>query len=324
MRTRLRRIKLRNAALFALVAAAVAVSTVLIGRESGVGDEAGALEQVRAAAPRLPAEQEGDGDEAPQDAAPTLSLSLSAPEICETTRAEGSWDSHWSVDDDGRNQITDLAAWARVTEIPVEWSVSGGAAPYELVIDGETRDATQEYRGASGTAIVSCALDIGETVIGGPYEDRYRRHLTEPLVDSGLKTIRATVSDARGTTAEATADVYVILDASDSGTPLSAGQTYRIWEWLITIPDQVTTAFTAGSVVSEGGEGVFSIGFTGPGYRAFVQIGFNTGRQYNNEFQLRPLGDEAGAQTGTNEETVLSLLDEIAASVGRPPQGMSE
>ena len=62
-----------------------------------------------------------------------------------------------------------------MSEIPVEWTVSGGTAPYTLMIDGESEDGSHEYAGASGTASVSCALDIGQTVIGGPYNNRYRR-----------------------------------------------------------------------------------------------------------------------------------------------------
>ena len=325
MRARLNRIRLRDLALFVVVAGVVALATVFIGRESGVGDEAKATSTADVEERQPPAEDGSDGSEEEDNIAP-LTLTLCAPEICETKRASSSYAAHWTQDEDGTNHNSTLIAWQGVSEIPVEWTVSGGTAPYTLMIDGESEDGSHEYAGALGTASVSCALDIVQTVIGGPYNNRYRRYLQEPRVDSGRKTIRATVTDAGGATAETTAGVYVITDSGGSNTPLRAGETYRIFDQLITIPDEITTAFMGDHGTPDGGESSFSIGFRGPGYRAFVDIGISTGTVYRKEIQRSALTATEGAagQAQVDDEVILLSLQRIGDSVGQQPQGISE
>ena len=115
--------------------------------------------------------------------------------------------------------------------------MSGGAAPYTLQIDGEPRDVDGAYAGASGTASVSCALRSSGVFFPHPLDEEHRRYRTEPEVDSGLKTIRAVVTDGSGATAEASVEVYVILELGGSGSILKRGKTYRVFGLLLTAPE---------------------------------------------------------------------------------------
>ena len=115
--------------------------------------------------------------------------------------------------------------------------MSGGAAPYTLQIDGEGRDAAGAYAGASGTASVSCALRSSGVFFPHPLDEEHRRYRTEPEVDSGLKAIRAVVTDGSGATAEASVEVYVILELGGSGSILERGKTYRVFGLLLTAPE---------------------------------------------------------------------------------------
>ena len=124
-----------------------------------------------------------------------------------------------------------------MAETPVTWSVSGGAAPYTLQIDGEGRDAAGAYAGATGTASVSCALRSSGVFFPHPLDEEHRRYRTEPEVDSGLKAIRAVVTDGSGATAEASVEVYVILELGGSGSILERGKTYRVFGLLLTAPE---------------------------------------------------------------------------------------
>ena len=243
MTARWRRLRPRDVALFVAVAALVAVLGVMIGRELGIGGQATAtLEQVsvdsgvaeataaadvRDATPEAnPDANETDGgtfrDPAEsaesQDAASALSLRLSAPDICETDH--GFYGSG-------------------IGETPVAWEVTGGKAPHFLEIDGEIRDASRRlYAGPRGIASVSCALETGE-VRYWDAENSYRVLDGDYVVDSGLKTIRAVVTDADGRTGEATVDVYVILSTGRHEHLLRGGHTYRVFGTLITIPSGI-------------------------------------------------------------------------------------
>ena len=193
-----------------------------------------------------------------------LTLTLSAPEICETTQARGYSGSRQWQDEDGNWVVESYSTgFGGVGETPVTWSAGGGVPPYNLMIDDETRDADQTYAGPSGTASVSCAMQIGETFIDD--NGQGRRYRTEPEVDSGLKTIRATVTDAAGATAEAAVDVYVILELNDSGDVLQSGKTYRVLGTLLTVPEAVDHASLGGVIESRGGPWL-NIGIAGGGW----------------------------------------------------------
>ena len=231
--SRARRIEPKQAALFLVVAALVAAIVYFAGREAQVEQrvEAGeAVAQERAAEP-----PQQDDEEAGESTAEPLTLTLTASwRICETAQAQGYYGSRQWQDDEGNWQSEDYSAgWFGVAETPIAWSVAGGTAPYTLVIDGETRDAEQSYAGPSGTASVSCAMSPGETFVE---DEEGRGYHAQPEVDSGLKTIRATVTDAAGATADASVQVYVILELPGSDGILQRGKTYRVFGHLITAP----------------------------------------------------------------------------------------
>ncbi|MCY3922389.1 MAG: hypothetical protein OXG27_08340 [Chloroflexi bacterium] len=248
MTVRLRRLRARDVASFVVVATVVAVVVVVVGRELGIGREAAAV-------------RDGAGAQAVAERSETeLTLTLSAPDICETERGWGYEGEVWVYDDEGEiigtRSIT--RGWANIAEIPVRWEVTGGKGPYTLVIDNEKRDGVRAYEGASGTASVSCAPNPGAV----SYEDydQHRWYHTNPEIDSGPKTIRATVTDARGATAHALATVYVVLQvrgarhSDGTGIRLMGGKTYRVEGALYTVPMGVVLQM--GSMwEAEGGSG---------------------------------------------------------------------
>ena len=271
MKARVRQIRMRDLALFVVVAGVVAVVVVLVGREAGLGEEAGARIERMApeaetagqsvaaaqddAEPEAAAEQSGEeweaeeqepaGEQEEQAQEHALTITLEAPEICETMRAIGYTGYRAMRDDDGVTQRNSdgtakhesVSSWAGVAEVEVSWSVSGGAAPYTLMIDGETRDASGDYRGAKGTAWVSCALAFNDSFIHESYRGTLsRRYAEEPTVDSGLKTVEVTARDADGNIGSASVNVYVVRGGLDSGDVLKRGETYRILGHLVTIP----------------------------------------------------------------------------------------
>ena len=234
--SRAKQIKPKHAALFVVAAAAVAAIVYFAGREAQVDQrvEAGAaVTQERPAEPP----QQGDGDQSGGEGGTVapLTLTLTASRrICETAQAQGYYGSQQWQDDEGNWQSEDYSAgWFGVAETPITWSVAGGTAPYTLVVDGETRDAEQSYAGPSGTASVSCAMSPGETFVE---DEEGRGYHAQPEVDSGLKTIHATVTDGAGATASASVQVYVILELPGSDGILQRGKTYRVFGHLITAP----------------------------------------------------------------------------------------
>ena len=140
MRARLSRLRVRDVALFVAVAAVVAVVGVLLAREAGVGGR----------------EAVAEGE--------TLTLTLSALEICETERARNLVYSLLRTNEEGvRVREWVSRGWRVFAETPVTWRVSGGARPYTLMIDGESRDAAGAYDGPAGKAMVSCAITTLDT-----------------------------------------------------------------------------------------------------------------------------------------------------------------
>ena len=273
VRAKLTRVTLRDLALLVVVAGVVAVVVVLVGREAGLGEEAGARIERMApeaetagqsvaaaqddAEPEAAAEQSGEeegeaeeqepaGEQEEQAQEHALTITLEAPEICETMRAIGYTGYRAVRDDDGVTQRNSdgtakresVSSWAGVAEVEVSWSVSGGAAPYTLMIDGETRDASGDYRGAKGTAWVSCALAFNDSFIHESNRGTLsRRYAEEPTVDSGLKTVEVTALDADGRTGVAKVHVYVVYLPNNADFDLlRSGQTYRVFGSLITIP----------------------------------------------------------------------------------------
>ena len=260
--------------LAAAVLAAALSASACMGERTEAEIAAAQEQQVEAGAVVAQGRQAEAASQGEGTSAEPLTLTLSAPEICETTQPRGySGSRQWQDEDGNRVGESYSTGFGGVGETPVTWSAGGGVPPYTLMIDGETRDAEQTYAGPSGTASVSCAMQIGETFIDDNGEGRH--YLTEPEVDSGLKTIRATVTDAAGSTAEATVDIYVILQIRDGDEILEPGKTYRVHRFLVTVPDGLTLLIgdteqsTTGTAVS--------LYTPGPRYRTWIWIDPVTG-----------------------------------------------
>ncbi|MCY3558416.1 MAG: hypothetical protein OXH13_07200 [Chloroflexi bacterium] len=112
---------------------------------------------------------------------------------------------------------------------PVRWSVSGGRGPYEVTIGGE------RYLGRTGEVPILCSA------------------LGQPPGHSGIQRIQATVVDARGNVAVASADQYVIDRLWSWTWTLSASETYRYGKQLFTAPDDIALETRLGKEDCYGG-----------------------------------------------------------------------
>lgn len=318
-----------------MIAAIVAVSVVMIGREFGIGREATAVPEAASVEPTAePADsppatsnpaaepQESESEESIEK----LKLTLETAPYCETGGGVGFSGSVFEYDDDGNpvGRTTVDLGYGRVAETQIRWTVTGGVAPYQLTIDNEHRDGRGPYEGATGVASVSCAPNPGE-VFYDDYEEQ-RRYREDPMIDSGPKTIRTVVTDATGATVSVSVDIYVILQASDSGTPLTAGETYRLNGTLFTIPDGVEAKIGSGEE-SEDGETIFNVVLYLAGYRAIVGFGENTGTEIGNR-RIEQLSSGTTALSGQGEldnpeATLVSLLDDLVESAGQGPAGLA-
>ena len=91
--------------------------------------------------------------------------------MCETDGGVGGFSSRF----DGGMRYHVYLGIMDVAEVPVRWQIQGGTPPYQLEIDGETRDAQHAYEGASCTASVSCALRLGEVTYNKSTPRSFRR-----------------------------------------------------------------------------------------------------------------------------------------------------
>ena len=260
-----------------------------------------------------------------------LTLTLSAPQICETTPARGASASRLRQNADGEwtERYDVFLGWFVPGEAEVRWKVAGGVAPYALTIDGETQDGAGAFRGVSGTGIVSCALAHGpalptrgslDTGDGGSDSAASGRYFAEePEVDSGVKTIRATVTDATGATAEASVDMYVILELGSGGDILEAGKTYRVFGGLVTVPEGIDLEILGG-IAGDGGETLYLLGIVG----SSAHIGLTERTPHREVFRRVPSDGASGAAGG--EIDLHAKFNELVASVGRAPSiaGRSE
>lgn len=325
-----------------VVTGLVAVVVVFVGRELGLDEqaaavpEAGVTTSAEAAAVEAAGEQQSEVE--PALASTDLTLTLTAEAVCETKRGRSFSGSVPALDEDdnevGRKDV--FTGWALVAETPVRWSVSGGTGPYHLEIDNETRDGSGAYEGPSGTASVSCAPNPGE-VFYKDY-DQERRYRADPQIDSGPKTIRATVTDATGATAEASVVIYVILRVEYSPFILGSGKTYSIEGILITVPQGLpegVEVLYAGSIALDcvrgsNCEDPHLIFLHDMGYRGELYIGSQTGKVLGSRVLIGSIYGPQGVVSGTasaaaaasvNEAEVQVNLDALSESVGKPPSG---
>lgn len=280
-----------------------------------------------------------------------LRLTLSAPEICETEEARLRSGHVWDWDKD--EAVSRIWGW-RHNLMYVDWAVSGGEPPYTLTIDEESRDEYGDFSGASGTALVSCAQTHGPAVFwtqelidqhyGVPEgrddveviavaEERTRpRHYPEdekPHVDSGPVTIRATVVDGRGVTAEAVADVYVVLLVNGGDTVMNPGKTYRVDHTFVTVPLGLSLEF--GTVITSNYGPVITlnvishpgaeISLEDNGWRHSYAAIFLEAIPTDNGWQYSYEGRMLSPDLAPDEAAELDAkINQLAASLGRSPR----
>ena len=317
MPTQWRRWTLRDIALFVAIAAIVAVVGVVVGRELGSSGQAAATpeeasvdtsvteatatshlpDKARRANPDASELVEGavrvpEESAESQATASDLTLTLRAPDLCETDYGFQGW---------------------RIGETPVTWKVTNGKGPYTLEIDGETRDAAHTYVGQTGTASVSCALETGDVHYQDERDEPYRYLRGDYVIDSGLKTILAKVTDGDGHTAIATATVYVISTAGRDDHLLRRGHTYRVFgRHLLTVPANVDFRLGEGST-----DGTFSLYIEGTGYGAVLWLEHDTFKEVHRRL---PLADDSLTAAKFNNIDLNEKLDELIESLNQLPE----
>ena len=308
---RMQAVGARRAALL-LALAALAAGLVYVGlRQTEVGTraEAGAT-AAQEQPPAPPPQDSGDetGDEEVE--LEPLTLTLHAPEICETRelvdRAGGAW-SHGLEWNEEEGVWEDLTAdswwyWDSVGTIEVAWTAAGGDGLYFVTIGGET------YESASGAAWLRCA------------------HHDEPQAGWGRMTVEAAVIDGSGGAAEASASVEV-LSAGGGGLLLIAGDTFLIKGWLITVPHEFDMMLgdyeeTICPLADDGGEPVcepaFGLAVQTERYYAWLSIGEQSGAEGGRQIWLT---DEDAPEAMALRDEVHLAFDRLIASLARPQQG---
>ena len=267
-------------------------------------------------------ERQPQPDQEQGQSAEPMTLPLSGPSRCQTTRGQSYGVDAAVYDDEGNYVRTErrFVGHYEVKRFRVSWSVSGGTAPYSLTIDGASEDESGPFEGRSGVGGVYCT----DTTIGSFIDDAGDRALRDdPMIDSGLKSVRAAVTDADGRTAESEIRVYVIFATGDGGTPLSAGETYRIHGHLVTIPDRI--AARVGGYEEVACEGVdcenrFGINLEGDDFIAAMYFGVSSGREFRDSryIQLKDRG-RRGSEAESRRQEIDGLLDALSDSVGKLP-----
>ena len=298
----------------ALAMAAVAACVVYFGgRELGLGGDAPAL---------------GQGD--------PLALTISVPEVCETGQEDPAYGSVWGEDDDGNWVRTGTYGpfyqLADINTVELEWSISGGSAPYEISVQGQTL-----LTGPTGSTLVYCAgsLPYDELDFTQPRDEYERTKLDDhPVVNPGPITFEASVQDTNGLSATATTSAHIIIDCTrncnfDIYPP---GHTYRMpfgpSGRLVTIPsglyiDALTIAVaTPGCAVGAPTcQRTYGILLAHDPYGTSIAFGVNTGYlgYSSNDATIYKsvIGEANDAQASHPQGT---LIDQMGASLDQPPQ----
>lgn len=330
----------RRATLLLAVVALVAAAVQISAREAGLNlrGEAEVVAQQGQAAPAFGCDEDADecheADEAVNEVAGPLHLVLIAPEICDAHHPSGGKTTRlvWDETAQAWNRVIKERwwTWSSMGTMEVLWAASGGDGDYTIALEQET------YSGANGIAEVSCALEHGP-IIQHPRRGRILAFEHKPVVDAGIKTVRATVTDGSGTMAEASVDVYAVLNPHSEDV-LRGGATYRLWSWLLTVPDGVealhgSTSTPACERVGADGsvntsvscEESFDVGLEGPGYSAWLALGMKSGKEINPARNRWVSLDDPRASGAAEVRRQAHLaLDQLAASVGQPPRWRSD
>lgn len=301
VKAKLSQVGIRDLALFAVLSAVTAIAVLVSASE------------LCACGPQRASSAAGGQPE-------PLTLTLSGPQVCET---DPGYEALGSIlHRNGRREVYSIG-WTTPAEVEVSWEVSGGSVPYTLTIDGESRDNFGTLAGASGAGWVSCALEHGEAfyeddegqVVSG-YDYRPSRYYREqPTIDSGLKTIQATVTDAGGQTAKTSIDVYVILSRGGTGELLEGGKTYRVLGELLTIPAGIDLTFSG---IESGFGGYEAYILKVVGHPAVILLSWGTNREVVRDL---PPTDGAGGASGDALD-LGAKFDELVDSAGRLPTGI--
>lgn len=220
-----------------------------------------------------------------------LRIELMAPAICET---------YWGPY--GRRQY-----------VEVEWEAVGGAAPYRVQFARDT------FETAQGVLRLPCG-----------YVGTDRRG-----VDAQLMTTQAIVTDSTGATASGVVNTYAIAAGRFGDDRLRGGWTHRMEGLLMTIPEGLEfdvssigltlvecdeSTYTDADSLDSGlpvCENTWSMQTVGGS--VWVEFGYVTKRVIGHWIDESKLEDDPGVAVSTVAE-VEQLVDELAASVGEPPQ----
>ena len=261
-------------------------------------------------------------------------LAISVPMICETPDASPGYGSIWGEDDEGNwvrtgtygpfYQLTDIDT------VELVWSITGGAEPYEVSVQGQTL-----LSGPTGSTPVYCAesLPYGELDFTQPHGEYERTELEErPAVEPGVMTFEAKVEDANGRTAKAKARTYVVVNCDDycDYEVLPEGYTVRLFGALMSIPKGLKISCCSYSVSAghdaDGtsftyydldlvGKGGGSIRFTENG--RFLGYHWN-GVYYRKDGTTRPEAAQVDGQAA-EEHPLADELEEFGRWVGLRP-----
>lgn len=292
-----------------LLAAAILIAAIAyVGlRDAEVGRRAEAGAAAAQQQPPAPPQDSGEEEKEEAPAAEPLTLTLHAPDICETRDpgdgADGAW-SHGLEWNEAEGVWEDESAdswwyWDSVGTIEVAWTAAGGDGAYTVTIGQET------YEGASGAAWLRCASD-GELVAGW-----------------GEMTVAAAVTDGSGASAKASASVEV-LSAGGGGLLLIAGETFLIKGWLITVPHEFDMMLgdyeeTICPPADDDGEPVcepaFGLAVQTERYYAWLSIGEQSGAEGGRQIWLT---DEDAPEAMALRDELHLAFDRLIASLARP------
>lgn len=185
----------------------------------------------------------------------------------------------------------------------VEWQVTGGTPPYRVAVGNTLSD------GAGGVANLICGVWWGDEV------------------DSGVMTIQARVIDAQGRAATAIKYVYAVRVVTaerfhnSRGQRLTRGRTYRVYGVLMTMPDKFDLYLgdrRRHISTPTGPENVATVLHTGGWTDQAIAGGTVIWLSRADGREARRQIPEHFSRSSAAEHN--AALDDLVASVGRPPE----